>query len=108
MRRSTSSACLPPSLVRIQSSTILREQPMCCARVAPLRSAAAMNRFWRTGLGLLLALGCGREQVLRVAVIGDFGGDTPEEAQVAALVAGFQPDLVVTVGDNNYPDGAVE
>jgi tartrate-resistant acid phosphatase type 5 len=45
---------------------------------------------------------------LCVAVIGDFGGDTPAEAQVAALVSGFQPDLVVTVGDNNYPDGAAE
>ena len=67
-----------------------------------------MKRFWGMGLGLLLALGCGREQPLRVAVIGDFGGDTPQEAQVAALVAGFQPDLVVTVGDNNYPDGAAE
>ncbi len=58
------------------------------------------------GLALVLAFGCGRGQPLCIAVIGDFGGDTPEEAQVAALVAGFKPDLVVTVGDNNYPGGA--
>src|SRR6267142_6027258 len=107
MRRSTWAACLPPSLVavRIQVSAVLREQPMCHARVAPLRSGAAMSRFWGIGLGMLLTLGCGRERPLCIAVIGDFGGDTPEEAQVAALVAGFQPDLVVTVGDNNYPGG---
>ena len=45
---------------------------------------------------------------MRVAVIGDFGGGTEAESQVAALVRGFQPDLVATVGDNNYPDGAAE
>jgi hypothetical protein len=59
-------------------------------------------------LVVFLALGCGRPKTLCVAVIGDFGGDKPAEAQVAALVAGFEPDLVVTVGDNNYPDGAAE
>ena len=59
-------------------------------------------------LAFFLALGCARERNLCVAVIGDFGGDTPGEAQVAVLVAGFQPDLVVTVGDDNYPNGAAE
>jgi hypothetical protein len=54
------------------------------------------------------AFGCGRETPLRVAVIGDYGGDNAAEAQVATLVTGLQPDLVVTVGDNNYPDGAAE
>lgn len=67
-----------------------------------------MIRAWVLGLGLFLAFGCRREAPLRIAVIGDFGGDTPEEAQVAALVTGFKPDLVVTVGDNNYPEGAAE
>ena len=57
---------------------------------------------------VFLALGCARQRSLCVAVIGDFGSNKPAEAQVAALVAGFQPDLVVTVGDNNYPDGAAE
>jgi hypothetical protein len=65
----------------------------------------------RLGVGVLLvcvALGCGRQRTLCVAVIGDFGGDTPAEGQVAAIVQGFQPDLVVTVGDNNFPDGAAD
>ncbi len=43
--------------------------------------------------------------VTRLAVIGDFGMDNQEEADVAALVASWQPDAVITVGDNNYPDG---
>jgi len=46
--------------------------------------------------------------VTRLAVIGDFGMDNQAEADVAALVAGWQPDAVLTVGDNNYPDGRAE
>lgn len=40
------------------------------------------------------------------AVIGDFGLAGPAEADVAALVQSWQPDLIITTGDNNYPDGA--
>ena len=42
----------------------------------------------------------------RFAVIGDYGVDKPSQANVAALVHGWVPDFVVTVGDNNYPNGA--
>lgn len=41
-----------------------------------------------------------------VAVIGDFGVDTPDEARVALLVERLQPQFVVTLGDNNYPLGS--
>jgi tartrate-resistant acid phosphatase type 5 len=44
------------------------------------------------------------EQV-RMAVIGDYGQAGPAEAAVAALVAGWQPELVITLGDNNYEQG---
>ncbi len=46
--------------------------------------------------------------VTRLAVIGDFGVNNQAEADVASLVAGWQPDAVLTVGDNNYPDGRAE
>ncbi len=42
----------------------------------------------------------------RFGVIGDFGGDTTAERDVANLVKSWSPDFIVTVGDNNYPDGA--
>ncbi len=42
------------------------------------------------------------------AVIGDFGTAGQEEADVAALVHSWDVDFIVTVGDNNYPDGAWE
>jgi hypothetical protein len=43
----------------------------------------------------------------RVAVIGDFSSDvqTAPTRDVANLVQSWSPDAVVTVGDNNYPDG---
>jgi hypothetical protein len=43
----------------------------------------------------------------RVAVIGDFSSDvqTAPTRDVANLVHSWSPDAVVTVGDNNYPDG---
>lgn len=40
------------------------------------------------------------------AVIGDFGSGTPNETAVAALIASWHPDFVLTVGDNAYPDGS--
>ncbi|HLF91371.1 MAG TPA: metallophosphoesterase [Anaerolineales bacterium] len=42
---------------------------------------------------------------VRFAVIGDFGNNSLNEARVATLVADWNPDFVITTGDNNYPDG---
>src|SRR5882724_1613581 len=43
---------------------------------------------------------------VRFAVIGDYGADTNAEQDVADLVKSWNPDFVITVGDNNYSDGA--
>lgn len=45
---------------------------------------------------------------LRFAVIGDYGSNTINEARVAAMVASWDLDFILTVGDNNYPDGAAD
>ncbi|HLP51440.1 MAG TPA: metallophosphoesterase [Chitinophagales bacterium] len=39
------------------------------------------------------------------AVIGDFGEDGPHEEAVAKMVAAWNPQFIITVGDNNYPMG---
>ena len=44
----------------------------------------------------------------RFAVIGDYGYGTTSAGNVAALVVGWNPDFVITLGDNNYPNGAAE
>ncbi len=36
------------------------------------------------------------------AVIGDFGRDGVSEAAVARMINGWQPDFILTTGDNNY------
>jgi tartrate-resistant acid phosphatase type 5 len=45
---------------------------------------------------------------VRFAVIGDYGWPGSAEREVAELVAGLQPDFVITTGDNNYPSGSAE
>ena len=42
---------------------------------------------------------------LRLAVIGDYGLAGEPLELVASLVDSWKVDLIVTVGDNNYPDG---
>ena len=43
---------------------------------------------------------------MKFAVIGDFGSSGKPEADVAALVNSWDADFIVTLGDNNYPNGA--
>lgn len=45
------------------------------------------------------------QETVRFAVIGDFGKAGQPEADVAALVRGWNPRFIVTTGDNNYPNG---
>src|SRR4051812_3624549 len=40
------------------------------------------------------------------AVVADFGQANQPTADVAALVHSWAPDIIVTLGDNNYPVGS--
>lgn len=42
------------------------------------------------------------------AVIGDYGSGDANAMRVANLVNSWQPDFIITVGDNNYPVGSAE
>ncbi len=50
----------------------------------------------------------GQQIEFRFAVIGDYGTGRQNEADVAAMIKSWKPDLIITTGDNNYPDGAAE
>ena len=50
----------------------------------------------------------GHADTVRFAAIGDYGRARQAEADVAALVSSWNPDFVITLGDNNYPDGLAE
>jgi tartrate-resistant acid phosphatase type 5 len=43
---------------------------------------------------------------LTFTALGDFGINNTNEANVASLIASLNPDIMVTMGDNNYPSGA--
>jgi glucose/arabinose dehydrogenase len=50
----------------------------------------------------------GQPAAARFAVIGDYGLEGQPLADVAALVKSWNPDFIVTTGDNNYPSGSAE
>ena len=43
--------------------------------------------------------------IFRFAVIGDYGTGEQPEADVVALVKSWNPEFIITTGDNNYPNG---
>jgi tartrate-resistant acid phosphatase type 5 len=43
---------------------------------------------------------------IRFAVIGDFGQAGTPELDVANMIKSWHPDFIITVGDNNYDNGA--
>jgi tartrate-resistant acid phosphatase type 5 len=47
----------------------------------------------------------GNCDTVRFAVIGDYGAHSRAEQDVANLVTSWQPDLIITTGDNNYGNG---
>jgi len=52
------------------------------------------------------------DRLIRFAIIGDYGatvdGGGEEARKVADAVKSWNPDFIVTTGDNNYPSGAAE
>lgn len=48
------------------------------------------------------ACAAGAETPTRLAVIADYGTNNQAESDVADLVKGWSPDLILTVGDNNH------
>ena len=48
---------------------------------------------------------CGAAGNTCFAVIGDYGDAGPDELGVANLVKSWNPDFIITTGDNNYSDG---
>ena len=43
-----------------------------------------------------------------IGMIGDFGVNNVNEENAAALINTLAPDIIITLGDNNYPSGAIE
>jgi len=49
------------------------------------------------------------EQInFKFAVIGDYGSNSAAEGEVADLVKSWNPDIILTTGDNNYDKGSAD
>ena len=62
-------------------------------------------KYWFLWGIVLVLQGCVQTHEVRFAAIGDFGEAGEEEKNVAELVKSWDPDFIITLGDNNYPDG---
>lgn len=49
-----------------------------------------------------------QDETVRFAVIGDFGSAGPAENDVAVLVKSWNPEFIITTGDNNYSCGSAK
>jgi hypothetical protein len=77
-----------------------------------------VNHFFAKTFILIITAGLfitGRHQIVQAqsftttfAVIGDYGLAGPNEADVANLVKSWNPAFIVTLGDNNYPNGSID
>ncbi len=54
---------------------------------------------------LLLSFRGYAQSTTRFAVIGDFGSAGSDEEDVSNLIHSWNVEFIITVGDNNYPDG---
>jgi hypothetical protein len=54
---------------------------------------------------IVMTASASSQEIMRFAVIGDYGSGDRNQENVANLVKSWNPDFVITTGDNNYPDG---
>ena len=60
------------------------------------------------GLLIAFAPGAQAQSTVKIAGIGDFGLAGQPESDVANLVMSWNPDYVMTYGDDNYPSGGAD
>lgn len=94
------------------SSTRTKSSPTRRLATNRAHGPAMEARQWKNPRSGVLPLfspsGSSETETIRFAVIGDYGLEGEMEAEVAALVLSWDPDFIITTGDNNYPDGAAE
>jgi hypothetical protein len=85
-------------------------------RKKPQATFVLLIGFWVINAGMLQGAaektawkqGSLQSSSIVFAVIGDYGSGEQPEADVANLVKSWDPDFIVTVGDNNYPNGTAD
>ncbi|HFB67857.1 MAG TPA: hypothetical protein ENJ66_02750, partial [Calditrichae bacterium] len=63
-----------------------------------------VRAVWLVLVVMVATLAAGNDTI-SVAVIGDYGSEGQALADVSQLIHSWNPDIIITLGDNNYPDG---
>ena len=63
-----------------------------------------VRAVWLVLMVMVATLAAGNDTI-SVAVIGDYGSEGQALADVSQLIHSWNPDIIITLGDNNYPDG---
>jgi hypothetical protein len=92
-------ACASPQTADFSSSPTATPQPTASPPPPPTASPTAAPTQTPTA-------GPTAPPQVRFAVIGDYGTGDANAAAVAALALAWEPDILLTTGDNNYPSGA--
>lgn len=93
-------APLPTAKIAAEPSSILAPTPLQVSPSPTSNLASSQGQFLPTVLKEPMSV--------RFAVIGDYGMAGEAEEAVSHLVQSWEPDFIVTTGDNNYPDGLAE
>jgi len=94
----TQALCTPPPCAANEAYFCTGECPGGCGTTCATYTPTAFQPVGPTAT----------PATIRFAVIGDYGLAGDAEAAVAALIKSLVPDFIITVGDNNYPDGEAE
>jgi tartrate-resistant acid phosphatase type 5 len=106
-------ACSAASVTPLNEPTLAVTQPNPDASLATTQNLAstltpspvATSTSTNTPTATQTPTATPTPQPVRFAVIGDYGDSSQGEADVADLVKSWNPDIIITTGDNNYPDG---
>jgi tartrate-resistant acid phosphatase type 5 len=107
----TATQTITPAASRTPAVTLLPSQSDSATAIPPigsptLKPSSPVNTI--TPSATLTSLPSTIEPPIRFAVIGDYGEAGLGEKEVSDLVHSWNPDFIITVGDNNYPSGATD
>lgn len=64
-----------------------------------------MNKKWIPVLLTVAMSSANAHESMTFGIVGDYGDNSDREKQVSELVDKHDPEFIITMGDNNYPDG---
>lgn len=98
----------PVATTAVSTTAVPHSPPLTPGLASPLPvpSSTSLPATTATSTAPSLPTATPTPSAVVFAVIGDYGLAGQAAADVAQLVKRWQPDFIITTGDNNYPNGA--